>query len=202
MLDYLRIYSDAVRALLPAGEQPRAMGSFLLAYGENRVERTPEQIQALLDRMPGPVRREYERLLAGRPPEQSALDRIITPALKPLAWLDSLSAGPPGEIGGVAISGHVGSIAASFAELGKPGQSQYYLVTTHRLLILHQDSGNQFSLVLALPRAAVARAAREGTFLQRGRVLIEFIDFSRIAVNTAMFTTSRAEALAAALAGR
>ncbi len=192
------MFNEDLRRLLPDGEQPLALAHFQQAFGEDRLERSPEELNRLFGLLPGRVREQVIRTLEGPPRDRPAWERAIDFAL----------IGPdidPGIgdrlLGGTAASGHVGSWAAQWVAVTRSRTMLKLLVTNRRLLVLEQmtRANDPFELVFAMPRAAVLEARREGKFLQRGRVVLDFADLSQLALMTGMFDTKPADGVINAL---
>jgi len=79
-------------------------------------------------------------------------------------------------------------------------RSHRSVVTDRRLVFAEQSyRDNSFTEVTSIPRAAVLAARREGRFLQRGRVVMDFADLSRIALRTGILFTGAARRLVSAV---
>lgn len=199
-MDPVRLYAAELRAILAEDERLVAAVTCEQAFGSDRLERSPEEIDRLFRFLPGKVRREAVELLTGE-----------RPARDPRAWekafglvVDALGGdlvkGDPDEvIGGISAAGHVGSVAHRLAA-ALDGRTTCCVVTDRRLVFAEQSyRDNSFTEVTSIPRAAVLAARREGRFLQRGRVVMDFADLSRIALRTGILFTGAARRLVSAV---
>lgn len=203
-LDPLWIYAEQVRALVAQDESPVAAVLCQQAFGSDRLERTPADWERVFGLLPGPVR---ERVLAltraegaRRPPKgweraaEKVLDALSGDLIGGDADLDGL-------IGGVSAAGHAGSCAARLAAALTAARGSTYCVVTGRRLILAEHGDPRFGELLSLPLTAVLGARRAGRFLQRGRVVIDFVDLSQVALMTGMLFTGAADRLVTAIRG-
>jgi hypothetical protein len=201
-VDPVRLYATELKALLAEGEWPVAAAMCQQAFGSDRLERSPEEIDRLFRFLPSNLRQEVVGLLTG---DQATRD--------PRAWekalglvVDALSgdlvqADPDELIGGISAAGHVGSVAHRLAA-ALEGRITYCVVTDRRLVFAELDyRDTSFTEVTSIPRVAVLAARREGRLLQRGRVVLDFVDLSRIALMTGIFFTGAADRLVSALNG-
>lgn len=184
------------------GETPIVAVMCQVAFGADRLERSPEEIEQLFRFLPGGVREKALGLLRAEPPQrqegpwEKALGRVLD------AISGDLVKGEPDEwIGGVAAAGHVGSAAHRLAAALK-GETPCCVVTNRRLVFARHDYGNDsFTELASLPRRAVLAARRSGRFLQRGRVVLDFVDLSQLALMTGILFTGSANRLVSALNG-
>jgi hypothetical protein len=201
-VDPVRLYAAELRALLAEGERPVAAAMCQQAFGSDRLERSPEEIERLFRFLPGKLRREAVGLLTGEQPARDprAWEKVLGLVVDALGG-ELVKADPDEVIGGISAAGHVGSVAHRLAAALK-GRTPYCVVTDRRLVfaeLSHRDSA--FTEVTSIPRVAVLAARREGKFLQRGRVVMDFVDLSRIALMTGMLFTGAANRLVSALNG-
>lgn len=199
MYDPLKVFESDFRAVLPADESPRAAVSFQLAFGSEQLERSPEELAHLFRFLPHGMREEL--LAAGEdgPVTKSRWEKVLERGFDAVTGslidvdVDKL-------IGGVAAAGHVGSVAHRLSSALRT-RANYCLVTDRRLLFVEHKVDGQCVEVAAVPRQAVIRARRAGKFMQRGRVVLDFIDLSQLALMTGMLFTGPANRLVAALSG-
>lgn len=196
-MDPVKVWRDELRALLPADEQLLAAAACQKAFGADRLERSPEEMERLLRFLPGPTRDRALAALRAEPVPEKAWERV----LGVLVGADSIIRSDVDKVlGGVAATGHVGSCAARFAAAFGARTGVHCVVTDRRLLLAERHLNPvRFDPRVEVPRRAVLHAHREGRFLQRGRVVIDFVDLSRIALMTGMIFTGRADAIVAAL---
>lgn len=179
----------SVRVSLAEGEEPLAWQTVDLAWGESRLGRT------------GPPR---------------AIEGVD---LNPLS---ALASGPvrvdPGLferwVGGVMLTGHLGSVAAGMAHALQQARSAMWLaVTTDRLALFvqgattfGQDAAGRKTWdadtteMWAVPRGTVASARLRPRPLMAGRLVIEFADSSSVALMCGMVVPRAAQRLRDALA--
>lgn len=201
MIDRLKLYGEQLRPLLGAGESPLVAVTCQVAFGADRLERSPEEVEHLLRFLPATVRDQVLAALRDGQPrdDRDRWRRAMDRAVDILIGADSLITADPDEIiGGVAAAGHVGSYAhrLSAALSGKIG---YAVVTDRRLLLASQTPRGEFEELESVPRQAVLSARRAGRIFQRGRVLLDFVDLSQIALMTGILSTGPANRLVSAL---
>jgi hypothetical protein len=193
LINYLKLYGTDVAKALEQDERLIEMGLYRepLLGDESRLERTTDELtggpRGSVDDHGAPG--TTDRFVQGFDPLRGGLQvnpRRIDRAL-----------------GGVSGVGTAGSFACRlwWAARHHDG-STYYAVTERRLLLLGttRAGAGDYQILLAVPRAQVASAARRGKLLfQRGRVEVAFTDGSMKAWTTAMLSTGRARSLVAAL---
>jgi hypothetical protein len=110
-------------------------------------------------------------------------------------------ADPDKLLGGTSVAGTTLSHAARLHRPLAKGDNLFCVVTDRRLILADARSlyPASFRPLADVPVEAVARARRHGWFLQRGRVVLEFTDGSRLALFTGVLGTSRAHAIVDAL---
>ncbi|MET7419927.1 hypothetical protein [Dactylosporangium sp. NPDC005555] len=171
------------------------------AFGAERLQRSPREMEQLLAALPRGVRDAAAAAYRAEPepsPEK-AWERVVAV----LVGADSvIRLDVERAIGGSAVTGGDDSCAARL-DRGIRDATMVHCVVTDRRLVLADmtDDLRGFRLRAEVPRGAVLRARREGRFLQRGRVVIDFADLSQLALLTGVFLTRRADELVAALTG-
>jgi hypothetical protein len=198
-VDRLRLYQVELQALVGADESLRAAVHCQQAFGSERLERSPEEMERLVGFLPGGLRDSALAALRAEDRPEKAWERVVSV----LIGADSVIRFDVDKaIGGVAAAGHVGSCAARLAE-GMRGASMVHCVITDRRLVLASMDVDPvaFQPLAELPIGAVLGARREGRFMQRGRVVIDFVDLSQLALMTGIFGTGNAEVIVAALGG-
>ncbi|WP_238005937.1 hypothetical protein KZZ52_42030 [Dactylosporangium sp. AC04546] len=198
-MDPIQLYRAELAALVGGGEQVLAVAHCQQAYGSERLERSPEEMERLVGYLPGRLRESALAALRAEPRPERAWERVVAV----LVGADSVIRFDVEQaLGGVAAAGHVGSCAARLAEPLRDASMAHCVVTDRRLILATMDIDPvAFRLRAVLPVGAVLRAQRAGKFLQRGRVVIDFVDLSQLALMTGVFGTERAEAIVGALAG-
>ncbi len=196
LLNHLKIYRDDIRPLLDDGEEPFAMAAVSLANGARHLERTPEDVDRALRIAPRAVRDRAKAQAGGAPEGRSFLD-VVLGVLDPrwrwnsTDWDKVLS--------GVAVAGHVDSIAYRLVKAIDGRQSLYCVVTDRRLLIVHRQGTKDFTVTFETPRQTVVTARRKGRGYSRGRVVVEFADSSVVALHAGFIDAGRANSLVKAL---
>jgi hypothetical protein len=198
-MDPLTLYATELQALLAPGESAIAAANCQLAFGADRLERSPAEMERLAGALPQPLRDRALAALRAETQPEKAWDRVISV----LVGADSIVRfDVDAALGGVAATGHVGSCAARFVGPLRGHSSNYCVVTDRRIMLAAMEPNPiEFRGLAELPRGAVLTARREGRLLQRGRVVIDFVDLSRLALMTGIFGTNRADALVEAMTG-
>jgi hypothetical protein len=196
-MDPLRLYRPELQTILEPGESLSAAALCQRAFGADRLERSPDELEHLVRALPERLRGPAVAAMRAEPRPERRWERVAAV----LIGADSIIRFDPDEaIGGVAAAGHAGSCAARLAAAFGTRSGIHCVVTDHRLIIaeLTLDPVG-FTPLADLPVATVLAARREGKFLQRGRVVLDFVDMSQLALMTGMFGAARADALVAAL---
>lgn len=198
-VDPLRLYRAELQALVGDGESLRGVAHCQQAHGSDRLERSPEEMERLIGFLPGRLRDSALAALRAEPRPEQAWERVVAV----LVGADSVIRFDVDQaIGGVAAAGHAGSCAARLAGAIRTESMVHCVVTDRRLILAGQDVDPVgFRPLAELPIGAVLGARREGRFLQRGRVVVDFVDLSQLALMTGVFGTGRADVLVGALAG-
>lgn len=202
VLDARKLYESELGELL-AGETPLVAVSCDAAFGEDRLERSPEEVDQLVRFLPQRLREEAVELLHGNPPQrpERAWEKLANKVLD-AATGDLVTGDPDKVLGGVAASGHVGSWAHRISKALAEATISYCVVSPSRVVFAEHDlKTHKFQELGALPRQAVLRARRAGKFLQRGRVVLDFADMSALAVRTGILSAGGARRLVAVLDG-
>ena len=191
-VDPLQLYRTELQALVGAVHCQRAFGS-------DRLERSPDEMERLIGFLPGGLRGSALAALRAEPRPEKAWERVVGV----LIGADSvIRFDGDRAIGGVAAAGHVGSCAARLAEGIRDASMAHCVVTDRRIVLASMDLDPvAFTPLADLPVGAVLRARREGRFLQRGRVVVDFVDLSELALMTGVFGTGGADVLVGALGG-
>ncbi|MEV0568446.1 hypothetical protein [Dactylosporangium sp. NPDC050588] len=199
-MDALRLHRAELENLA-GGEEVRAAVHCRTAFGGERPRRSRQELEHLVADVPAEVRDAAVAALRDAPdadPEQ-AWERVVAV----LVGADSvIRVDVDKAIGGYAVTGPDDSCAARLDRGIRDATMVHCVVTDRRLVLADMDDDLRgFRLRAAVPRTAVLRARRDGRFLQRGRVVVDFADLSQLALLTGVFGTGRADALVAALAG-
>jgi hypothetical protein len=196
VFDPLKVYPGELRTMLGAGESPVAAAMCREAFGADRVERTPEEMERAFRLLPRPVRERLVAATQAEPAAQAPWDRLIDVLTGTTQLLDPDDA----TLFGVTASGHVGSLAARLLEALRVREPVYCVVSDRRLVLArHHLSPASFEEVAAVPLWTVLAARRAGTLLHRGRVVLDLADLSQLAVMTGIVFTSAADRLVAAI---
>lgn len=201
MADRLKVWQAEIRAALEPGESPVVAVSCQTAFGADHLERSPDEIAHLLRFLPRGLREEFLTASQSGPVPRSRWEQILERGLGAITAGDLVDVDIDKLLGGVSATGHVGSCAHRLS--AAMGSRIGYCVVTDRRLVLtsHDLSDNTFTELGSVPRQAVVRAYRAGTFMQRGRVILDFIDLSALALMTGILFTGSADKLVASLSG-
>lgn len=199
MYDPLKVFESDFRTVLAAGETPLAAVSFQLAFGSEQLERSPEELAHLFRFLPRGVREQLLAASQEEPVTKSGWEKVLERGFDALTG-SLVDVDVDKIIGGVAAAGHVGSVAHRLSSALRT-RANYCLVTDRRMLFVEHKVDGQCFEVAAVPRQAVIRARRAGKFMQRGRVVLDFVDLSQLALMTGMLSTRPANRLVAALSG-
>jgi hypothetical protein len=185
------------------GETPLAAISCQVAFGADRLERSPEELDRLVRLLPPGLRDRAATLLHEAAPErdekgwQRALDKVVD-ALSG----DLVDGDPERWIGGISASGPAGSWARHLSTVLDDAGLPYCVVTPSRVVFADHDlKTSSFTELVSMPRGAILHARRAGRFLQRGRVVLDFADLSTLALATGILFTGPARRLVAVLDG-
>jgi len=199
----LRIYHAELRALLVGDESLVAAELCQQAFGSDRqLERTPADLERAFRLPPAPIREQAVAALQSEPEPakgwEKALERVLDALTGDLIKVD---VDFDKVIGGVSAAGSAGSCASRLvAALESTYSSTYCVVTDRRLIFAEQaKSLDSFTELVSLPRGAVLGARRRGRFLQRGRVVLEFVDLSQLALMPGILVTRAANRLITAI---
>jgi hypothetical protein len=193
LINYVKLYGAEVAKVLDRDERLIEMGLYRepLLGDESRLERTTDELSG------GPRGPVDERDRSG------GTDKFVQ-GFDPLAG--GLQVNPrriDRALGGLSGVGGAASLAGRMWRAGRHHDgSAYYAVTERRLLLLGttRPGAGDYHILVEVPRAEVASAARRGKLLfQRGRVEVRFTDGSMKAWTTATLSTGRARSLVAAL---
>lgn len=198
-MDYTKIYQADITQLLGPDDQILTVVPYRLAHGAERVERDAEVIERRLRPLPRGVRRRAQELGArdrrgDGTAQRSLLDRILDidwPWNK-IDWDEKFA--------GTSVAGRPGSLAVRLADGTRHGVGQFGVVTARRFVVVRRIATDRFTLVAEAPRNDVVQARRRSRPFQRGRVVIGFVDGSRLAVDTGILLAGQAKRLVAALA--
>lgn len=192
----MKVYLPELRAMLSAGETPVAAAMCHEAFGAERVERSPADLERMFRLLPRPLRERLTAAAQAEPVQRKPWERMVDV----LTGTDSLVDFDEAAFFGVTASGHVGSCAARLLAALR-GRSFVYCVVSDRRLIIAQwsDDPVAFAEVASLPLTAVLNARRVGTIAHRGRVVLDFADLSQLAVMTGFFFSGAADRLVAAI---
>jgi hypothetical protein len=198
-VDPLQLYRAELQAMVGDGESLRAVAHCQRAYGSDRLERSPQEMERLVGFLPGGLRDSALAALRAEPRPEKAWERVVAV----LMGADSvIRFDVDRAIGGVSAAGHVGSCAARLAEGVRDAGMVHCVVTDRRIVLASMDLDPvAFQPLAELPIGAVLGARRDGKFLQRGRVVIDFVDLSQLALMTGMFGTGEADVIVGALGG-
>lgn len=195
------MWEAEIRAALEPGESPVVAVSCQAAFGADHLERSPDEIAHLLRFLPRGLREEFLTASQSGPVPRSRWEKMLERGLDAVTAGDLVDVDVDKLIGGVSAAGHVGSCAHRLsAALGS--RAGYCIVTDRRLVLAeHKLSANSFVELASLPRQAVLQAHRAGKVMQRGRVVLDFIDLSQLALMTGILFTGAADRLVGSLAG-
>lgn len=205
----LRFYAEELQRLTADGESLVAAELCQQAFGADQLERSREEMAAMLRFLPERLREQALDAMQSEPEPAKGWERVLERVLDAASG-DLIDIDPEELLWGVSASGRVGSWAAQLsAVINDPEHSSYCVVTDQRLIIAdwqthtdRPDSPTSFTELISVPRNAVFRARRQGRFLQRGRVVLDFADLSQLALMTGILFTSAATRLVRALQPR
>jgi hypothetical protein len=198
--DRLKVWESEIRAALEPGESPVVAVSCHAAIGADHLERSPDEIAHLLRFLPRALREEFLTASQSGPVPRSRWEKMLERGLDALT-ADALVNVDIDKLIGVSAGGKSGSCAHRLsAALDR--RIGYCVVTDQRLVVAeHRLSDNAFVALASLPRQAVLQARRDGRIMRRGRVILDFIDLSQLALMTGILFAGSADRLVASLTG-
>lgn len=196
LIDLVKQYGGALAPHLNPGERLLVVGIYDEASGDTSGLRRPPEMQGNAER--------WLRQRAGDPPRQPPQRGVLT-GFDPVWGVEWNAAVVDRALGGVTASGGATSLAAAVMTASRRARSSVrYAVTTDRFMLFSTPTITTAEPVLALPRAAIRNARRDGRlflFPQRGRVILTFADGSSLALRAGFLLTGRAEELVRSLQG-
>lgn len=201
----MKVHASALRMLMGEGEALIAAVRCLVALDAVQLKRSPVELEQTFRHLPGPVRdRLADAVQSEFRPGEGLLDGGLAGLVSGL--------GEKMVGGGARDADEVtGNCAFRLAAAFEEDASRYCVVSDRRLIIAAwslsrvdqpHDPGRptvSFRELASVPRAAVLRVRRRGTFLHVGRVEVDFRDLSRLVLLTGHLATRGARRLVTAL---